>query len=242
MNAKPDNRKVLLVEDNPTMQKIVESLIGSSCKLKCVSLLKEAEAVLQNTDFDLLLLDVSLPDGDGFLFCEDLRQQEKFHSLPIIFLTSKNEIQDRVRGFSLGADDYVVKPLEPQEFVARVKAKLYRKGSSQSVDILMKYPFKLDLIGQKAYLSENRDEENLELTPIEFKLFFLLIKNEGKVYTRADLKKAVWGPSIHLSDHTIDTHLSSLRKKLKNFGHCLKSIVKSGYMFSLLEAQKSSAK
>jgi DNA-binding response OmpR family regulator len=219
--------KVLLVEDVQAMQMTVQSLIGSTCDLKCVGTLAEAEKTLKTQNYSLLLLDVVLPDGDGFAFCEKIRQDNTFARLPIIFLTSKQDVEDRVRGFTLGADDYVTKPLEPNEFIARVKSKLVRSQSTKTSDVFTKGEFKIDAISQKAYLNET----DLGLTPIEFKLFSLFVKNDGHVYSRADLKKFVWGPTIHLSDHTVDTHVSSLRKKLSRFSACLKSVVKTGYVF-----------
>lgn len=213
------------------MQIVVQSLLGPVYELTCVENLAQAEKALKDETFSLLLLDVILPDGDGFVFCEKLRKDSSMLNLPIIFLTSKNDIEDRVRGFNLGADDYVVKPLEPNEFMARVKAKLVRRQATKPPDIFKKGNFKIDSISQKVYLSDRE----LGLTPIEFKLFSLFLKNEGQVYSRPDLKKFVWGPSIHLSDHTVDTHVSSLRKKLAPYSPCLKSVVKTGYIFKLSE-------
>lgn len=233
MNDKPAKKNVLLVEDASAMQILVQSLIGTICNLKSVSTLNAAEIELNANDFDLLLLDVGLPDGNGFEFCQKLRAGEHNQDLPIMFLTGKDDVQDKVKGFSLGADDYVVKPPEPNEFIARVKAKLARTHAIKNSTKFVKGPFKLDLISQKAYLSEKDIETDLELTPIEFKLFAIFLKNEGKPHPRADLKKSVWGPSIHLSDHTVDTHVSSLRKKLTIYGAGLKSVVRTGYVFLL---------
>jgi two-component system, OmpR family, phosphate regulon response regulator PhoB len=227
--------KILLVEDTRAMQIVVQSLLGPIYDLTCVDTLNQAEAALKADSFSLLLLDVVLPDGDGFDFCEKLRKDSSMLNLPIIFLTSKNEVQDRVRGFNLGADDYVVKPLEPNEFTARVKGKLLRSQSTKPADVFVKGEFKIDSISQKAYLGETE----LGLTPIEYKLFSLFLKNEGQVYSRALLKKSVWGPSIHLSDHTVDTHVSSLRKKLGPFSPCLKSVVKTGYVFKLSDMESN---
>lgn len=230
--------KILLVEDTHAMQIVVQSLLGPIYDLTCVDTLAQASVALKTGSFSLLLLDVVLPDGDGFDFCEKLRKDSSMLNLPIIFLTSKNEVQDRVRGFNLGADDYVVKPLEPNEFTARVKAKLFRSQTTKTADVFSKDKFKIDSISQKAYLGETE----LGLTPIEYKLFSLFLKNEGQVYSRALLKKSVWGPSIHLSDHTVDTHVSSLRKKLGPYSACLKSVVKTGYVFKLSDIQSTSNK
>lgn len=223
--------KILLVEDTRAMQIVVQSLLGPIYDLTCVDNLADAEKSLKANSYALLLLDVVLPDGDGFTFCEKLRKDSSLLNLPIIFLTSKNEVQDRVRGFNLGADDYVVKPLEPNEFTARVQAKLSRSQSTKPADVFTKGEFKVDSISQKAYMGETE----LGLTPIEYKLFSLFLRNENQVYSRASLKKSVWGPSIHLSDHTVDTHVSSLRKKLGRYSPCLKSVVKTGYVFKLSE-------
>jgi len=230
--------KILLVEDTRSMQIVVQSLLGPHYELICVETFAQAEKTLDSESFSLLLLDVVLPDGDGFSFCEKLRKDSSMLNLPIIFLTSKNEVQDRVRGFNLGADDYVVKPLEPNEFTARVQAKLHRSQSTKRADVFTKGDFKVDSISQKAYLGET----DLGLTPIEYKLFALFVKNEGQVYSRANLKKSVWGPSIHLSDHTVDTHVSSLRKKLGPYSACLKSVVKMGYGFKMSDVDLSANK
>lgn len=229
MSRANKKEKILLVEDTNAMQIVVQSLLGPIYDLTCVDNLAQAEKTLKTGEFSLLLLDVVLPDGDGFTFCEKIRKDSSMLNLPIIFLTSKNEINDRVRGFSLGADDYVVKPIEPNEFMARVKGKVLRSQSTKSNDVFTKGDFKIDSVSQKVYLGE----AELGLTPIEFKLFSLFLKNEGHVYSRSDLKKSVWGPSIHLSDHTVDTHVSSLRKKLAQYSVCLKSVVKTGYVFKL---------
>lgn len=236
MAQSKSNKKVLFVDDSDVMQALVQSVIGSICDLNFASNLKDAYSTLLIEDYSLLLLDVILPDGDGFDFCQRLRQNSIFMSLPIIFLTGKNEIIDRVRGFDIGADDYVVKPIEPNEFKARVMSKLNRGHYSKDSSVFTKASFKINMISQKAYVSDL----DLGLTPIEFKIFSLLFKNEGQVYSRSDLKKYVWGPSIHLTDHTIDTHISSLRKKMAHFSSCLKSVVKTGYVFNLEDVRKKS--
>ncbi len=227
------SHKVLLVEDMPSMQMVVQSLIGDKCHLTCVSDLKTAEKELVANSFSLVLLDVDLPDGDGFQFCEKLRASEKFRDMPIIFLTGKDQVEDRVKGFRLGGDDYVTKPLEPKEFIARFEAKL-RTTSRAPQTIIQRGAFRLDTTAQKAYLkNEARVEADLGLTPIEYKLLAYFIKNEGRVFAREEIKTSVWGAGSFVSDHTLDTHIYSTRKKMAPYGKCLKAIVKQGYTFSL---------
>jgi DNA-binding response OmpR family regulator len=201
--------------------------------LKCVDNLGDATDQLQSTEYKLLLLDVVLPDGDGFQFCGGLRKNEKFADMPIILLTGLTGVADRVKGFDLGADDYVVKPLEPQEFVARVKAKLNRRHMGKAVTSLVHSHFLVDLQTLRAYSINPADGSKLALglTPIEFKLLVHFINHEGKVVSREDLVGAAWGSAVHVSNHTVDTHVSSLRKKLKNCRCDLKAVIKQGYCF-----------
>lgn len=227
-----DKSKVLLVEDIPAMQMLVKSLIGQACLLTCADNLKQAEEALNNHQFSLVLLDVILPDGNGFEFCEMIRKQERFQGLPIIFLTSQNEIKDRVRGFNLGADDYVIKPFEPNEFVARVNAKLKRIVSARPQTSLYHRSFEIDLKSLRAFsLSSDGAKISLGLTPIEFKLLTHFINHEEKIVSRENLVKAAWGDAIHVTAHTVDTHISSLRKKLRCTHYDLKAVVKQGYCF-----------
>lgn len=224
--------KVLLVEDIPAMHMIVRSLIGQSCALTWAENLKQAHEALQQEQFQLCLLDVILPDGNGFEFCEMIRKQERFSTLPIIFLTSQSEVEDRVRGFSLGADDYVVKPFEPNEFVARVNAKLKRIAANKPQTSLFHRNFQIDLKTMRASsITSDGAKIALDLTPIEFKMLAHFINLEGKIVTREDLVIAAWGDSVHVSAHTVDTHISSLRKKLRCTFFELKAVVKQGYCF-----------
>lgn len=223
---------VLLVDDSKAMQMTVSSAISSLCQLTCASNIEEAQAQLNRQDFSLVLLDVSLPDGNGFEFCKQLRNNPKFKELPIIFLTGETEIEQRVLGFELGADDYVTKPIEPQEFIARVISKLRKSKAGQTN--FRKGDFKIDLNIQKAFLIGNDSSETpLALTPIEFKLLVHFLQNEGKIFSREILLQTVWGDTVHVLGHTVDTHISSLRKKIGTFGSCLKAVMKRGYCFSL---------
>jgi DNA-binding response OmpR family regulator len=223
--------KVLLVEDSSAMQIMVKTVIADLCELHCVGTISEAEKALAKEDYSLILLDVSLPDGNGFEFCKQLRAQSD-NNIPIIFLTGETEIEQRVLGLELGADDYVTKPIEPQEFVARVLNKL-RKAKAMPA-VFRKSDFKVNLNAQKAFIiTSDGHEELLPLTPIEFKLLVQFLKNEGTVFSREELLQTVWGDTVHVSEHTVDTHISSLRKKMGSFGSCLRAVMKRGYYFSI---------
>lgn len=226
--------RILLVEDALSMQLVVQAAVGSLCALTCVTSIADAERELASGPYALLLLDVELPDGNGFEFCKKIRDQNKFQNLPIIFLTWKAEVDQRVLGFSLGADDYIVKPIEPKEFAARIESKLKRRPQGPLQTTFRKSDFRVDLTSHRIFLVQaSGGETELNLTPIEFKLLVHFLRNEGVVISREELLVAVWGDSVHVSAHTIDTHISSLRKKISSTGHHLKAVVKKGYCFSI---------
>lgn len=228
--------KILLVEDALSMQLVVQSAVGNLCALTCVTTIADAEKELALTTYSLLLLDVELPDGNGFEFCKKIRESGRFQELPIVFLTWKSEVDQRVLGFSLGADDYIVKPIEPKEFTARVESKLKRRPQGTLQTTFLKSDFRVDLTSHRIFLLEGPEkiERELSLTPIEFKLLVLFLRKAGIVISREELLIAVWGESVHVSAHTVDTHISSLRKKIASTGHHLKAVVKKGYCFSLI--------
>jgi DNA-binding response OmpR family regulator len=225
-------KRVLLVEDNLSTQKIVQATLGNKYELVCVDSLVLAEKELRTIVPDLMILDVVLPDGDGFEFCQRMRAAEEFNTLSIIFLTGKTEVDSRVRGLSLGGDDYVTKPIEPQEFLARIEAHLRRRTRAEEQTTFLDGTFRIDPAAQKIFNRDAQGERNLDLTPIEFKLLLNFLKNEGKTFTRAQLIGKIWGHSTHVSEHTVDTHISTLRKKLGPTGQFLKAIVKRGYCFA----------
>lgn len=238
--------RILLVEDALSMQLVVQAAVGSLCSLTCVTTIADAEKELAQGPYALILLDVELPDGNGFEFCKKLRGQERYGIVPIIFLTWKADVDQRVLGFSLGGDDYIVKPIEPKEFSARIEAKLKRRPQGPLQTTFCKADFKVDLTSHRVFLTSNNGvgngecEKELNLTPIEFKLLIHFLRNEGVVLSREELLVAVWGDSVHVSAHTIDTHISSLRKKIAHTGHNLKAVVKKGYCFTLVTiAEKS---
>ena len=137
--------RILLVEDALSMQLVVQAAVGSLCSLTCVTSIADAERELASGPYALLLLDVELPDGNGFEFCKKIRDQNKFQNLPIIFLTWKADVDQRVLGFSLGADDYIVKPIEPKEFTAHIESKLKRRPQGPLQTTFRKSDFRVDL-------------------------------------------------------------------------------------------------
>ncbi|KYG65535.1 hypothetical protein AZI86_00195 [Bdellovibrio bacteriovorus] len=228
-------KNVLLVEDARDIQLLVRTALGDLVHLKCVETVDQANKELHQSDYALMLLDVTLPDANGFDFCKRLRSEEEFAELPIFFLTGKDETASKVAGFNSGADDYVTKPFDPEELAARVMARLGRKGQgqNQSQEIFQVDGYRVDLVQHKIFQRQaSGEDEYLPLTPLEFRLLSLFLRNEGKVFPRQELLRLFWGDDVYVSRNTVDTHISSLRKKMGADGTAIKSIFKKGYSFT----------
>jgi len=184
---------------------------------------KDALNCIENEKLDLAILDVMLPDIDGFSICRQIRKRHKF---PVIMLTAKEEEIDKITGLTLGADDYVTKPFQPLELVARVKAQLRRFTRYNSAE-----PLQENLI-EFAGLVLNKDthectlnEKPLSLTPTEFSILWVLASNRGRVISSEELFHEVWGEKYYSGgNNTVMVHIRHLREKMHDNAECPKYI------------------
>jgi two-component system catabolic regulation response regulator CreB len=200
--------RLLLVEDEPAIADTVAyALRGDGHAVVHRMLGREALALAAREAFDLAILDVGLPDIDGFALCRDLRRDR---ALPVIFLTAHGSEVERVLGLELGADDYVVKPFSPLELAARVRAVLRR--SAPAAEAPAPVPgFEHDAEGHRIRFHG----QALDLTRYEYGLLAALLARPGAVLSRAQLMDRVWGDAPDTSDRTVDTHVKTLRAKLR---------------------------
>lgn len=209
--------KILIVEDEKNINELIKrnlQLVGHKC-IQCFDghqALKE----LYNDKFDLILLDVMLPGISGF----DLIA--KLDDTPVIFVTAKGELEDKLKGLSLGAEDYIVKPFEMLELIARVGVVLRRSDKVEKIFVLKNT--KVDL--EKRTVSV--DGEQVVLTPQEYNLLEILIANKNVAMSREKLLELAWGFDYEGETKTVDVHIQKLRKKLK-WETEIKTIVKMGY-------------
>jgi len=164
--------------------------------------------MLSKRPYDLIILDLMLPVIDGWTVCKELR---KSYDTPVIMLTARGEEFDKVLGFELGADDYVVKPFSPRELTARVKALLRRTTSKDDETETLVFP---DLLIDPSARVVKVNDKEVNLTPKEFDLLYFLAKNKDKVFNREKLLEEVWGYDFFGSLRTVDTHVKQLREKL----------------------------
>lgn len=200
--------KILIVEDEPAIvDTLVYALETEGLESAVVSEGARALSVLSADSIDLVILDVGLPDINGFELCKQIRQ---LHSVPIIFLTARNDEIDRVVGLEIGGDDYVVKPFSPRELTARVKAVLRRSQGNSPADC-----------GQNAFeVNEAKRQIHycgrlLDLSRYEYEILKIFILRPGHVFTRDKLMSLVWDAPEASMDRTVDAHIKNLRGKLK---------------------------
>jgi DNA-binding response OmpR family regulator len=228
------NKSVLVIEDLPIYQKLIQNSIGSKYVTYFADSITVARNKIQNARFDLIILDVGLPDGSGFDFFREIQESAQNADVPIIFLTARDTVSDKILGFTLGAEDYVTKPFDPAELLARIDSKLakYDKIKTHS-SIFTKGPFRFDLNLQNVFLDVNEDEVKLCVTPTEYKLFLKLVQNAFHPVARRELKEIVWSGKNDVDERNVDKHISSLRKKLGEYEKCISSSSGIGYVIRI---------
>ncbi len=213
--------KILIAEDDPSISELISfSLRKAGYKTTVASDGAEAAAELDRDTFDLLLLDIMLPSIDGYSLLEYSKQFE----VPVIFITAKADISDRVKGLKMGAEDYIVKPFDVLELQARVETALRRFNKTQKTlqfrDIL------IDTVSHEV----SKGGEKIELTPKEYDLLLFFFRNQGIALYRETIYEHVWEEPYFGNTRTLDLHIQRLRKKL-DLGDCIESIYKIGYRF-----------
>ncbi|MGL6199596.1 MAG: response regulator transcription factor [Lachnospiraceae bacterium] len=209
-------KNILIVEDDRKINQLIAtslSTIGYNCFQTYYGL--EAIHVLAGADINLVLLDVQLPDSDGFSLIKSM------NNVPVIFITAKDEIKDRVKGLDLGAEDYIVKPFSIDELAARVKVALRRYTPLTSVTLN-------NLVISLKERTVERDSEIIALTPQEFNLLQTFIENKNIALSREQLLESCWGYDYEGDIRTVDVHVQRLRKKLM-LENELKTVYKIGY-------------
>ena len=215
-------RNILVVEDDKNISDLIHMyLVKEGFDVRIAGDGGKALEEFQKKEPDLILLDIMLPVMDGWAVCAKVRETSK---VPIIMLTAKSEVFDRIQGLEMGADDYIVKPFAPAELVARVESVLRRAGRSMVVYHLW------DLTVDTAACRIQRGDEEIRLTPKEYELLLLFLRNRGRALYRDYLYETVWGEDdIADSTRTLDTHVTRLRRKL-HLGDRLRTVRNVGYM------------
>lgn len=222
-------KNILIVEDDKNIARLLRYNLEKA-GFNCFSAITAEVGldILDRQTVDAIILDVMLPTLDGFEMCRQIKKDPALAAIPIIILTAKAEEVDRIVGFELGADDYVVKPFSPRELILRLKAILKRhKPQEAQRDILKSGSLILDIARHTVRV----DDKNIILTAMEFKLLATLMKRSGRVQSRQQLLEDVWEMSADVTTRTIDTHIKRLRKKLGKTGKAIETVRGIGYRF-----------
>ena len=223
---------ILVIEDEPDIRKNLEYNLGrEGFNASSVGSLDEAGEKLKSKKFDLILLDLMLPDGSGLDLCKKIKSNSETEATPIIILTAKDDEVDKVVGFELGADDYVTKPFSVRELILRVKAILKRSDTKTKEVVEVERQFgdlKIDVDSHEVHV----DSQLIELTALEFRLLKELVDKRGRVQSRDQLLSEVWGYNAEVTTRTVDTHIKRLREKLGSMGKYVQTIRGVGYKFS----------
>ena len=223
--------KILIVDDEQKIREVLaeyaefegfesdQASDGMEAVLKC-----------KQNDYDMILMDVMMPKLDGFSAVKEIR---KLKDIPVIMLSARGEEYDKLFGFEIGADDYVVKPFSPKEVMARINAVLKRncnaKNDAQNLSTLAFEGLEIDILGRNVYV----DGAKAELTPKEYELLFYMVKNKGIALSREKLLSDVWGYDFYGDDRTVDTHVKMLRSNLKDYRKFIVTLRGMGYKFEV---------
>lgn len=226
--AGPTQSHILMIDDDADLNALVtEYLARFGHRLVTATTAARGMAQLRREQPDLIILDIMLPDTDGLTLCREIRNE---FDVPIIMLTARGEVADRVLGLELGADDYLSKPFEPRELVARIQSVIRRSAGRQSSEALVSDGLRLE----KETRRVNLDGNDLDLTTMEFELLKVLMESHGRVLSRNRLIERLRGIDADVYDRSIDMLVSRLRDKLGDDSHTprfIKTVRLSGYQF-----------
>ena len=224
--------KILIIEDEPDIRRNLEYNLGrEGFNASSVATLDGAYEKINSKKFDLILLDLMLPDGSGLDFCKKIKSNSETEAIPVVILTAKDDEVDKVVGFELGADDYVTKPFSVRELILRIKAILKRSDTKTKEVVEVERQFgdlKIDVDSHEVHV----DSKLIELTALEFRLLKELVDKRGRVQSRDQLLSEVWGYNAEVTTRTVDTHIKRLREKLGSMGKYVQTIRGVGYKFS----------
>jgi DNA-binding response OmpR family regulator len=206
-------KRIAVVEDEAELAALVEyNLSRNGFQSRVLpgtsGTLKELEAWRP----DLVVLDVMLPEGDGFEICRQIRKSASIGRVPILFLTARSDEVDRVLGLEIGGDDYITKPFSPRELVARIKAHLRRETPDKETGDSEVGPFRIDRAAHRLFMNERE----LALTSTEFRLLDFFISHPGNAYGREQLLNEVWGEQRFVTPRTVDVHVRRLREQIED--------------------------
>ena len=223
--------KLLVVDDEPKIREVIREYAEfNGYEVTEAADGMSAVGLCKLNEYDLVILDIMMPKLDGFSACKDIK---KIQDVPIIMLSARGEEYDKLFGFELGIDDYIVKPFSPKELMARINVVLARRNSSaqSKADVVKFSGLEINVAARTVTV----DGERVELTPKEYELLFYLIENKNIALSRDKLLSDIWGYDFFGDDRTIDTHIKNLRNNLGPYRDYIVTLRGVGYKFEFEE-------
>lgn len=217
---------ILIVEDEKNMQDIIAEYMqrgGHTCFTADDGI--DALMILKNNPMDLMILDIMMPNLDGFSVCKVAREMSNF---PIIMLTAEGSEEDKLKGYDLGADDYMTKPFSPKVLLAKANA-LLRRSSVLPADAINAGKISVIPASHKVFVNG----KEIVLTHKEYELLHFFMANPGQIFSREQLLNRIWGYDFEGTTRTVDTHIKTLRQKLGDEGKHIVTLIRSGYKFEV---------
>ncbi len=237
-----ESRHILIIDDEPDIVKVLKIRLQKQGYE--VSTAATGQAGVQAAGLklpDLILLDLMLPDMDGFDVCKKLRQDPKTQHTPIIMLTARSSNMDQVVGLELGADDYVTKPFDFTVLHSRIK-NLFKRAVKQTTPsqansnpVLRAGKLEVDPVRFKAFVND----KEVTLTTTEFRILYFLMKNQGRMFSRDNVLNGAWKEPVAINDRAVDVHINGIRTKLKEAGEYIETIRGEGYRFKEFAVKSS---
>lgn len=222
--------KVLIVDDESKIREVIREYAEfEGYEVTEASNGMEAVILCKDKDFDIIIMDIMMPKLDGFSASKEIR---KYKDIPIVMLSARGEEYDKLFGFEIGVDDYVVKPFSPKELIARLNVVIRRNSKSSNSHCEYNFKFKgfeIDHIGRNVYV----DEIKIELTPKEYDLLVYLVKNKNVALSREKILTDIWGYDFYGIDRTVDAHIKMLRNNLGTYRYLITTLRGMGYKFEI---------
>lgn len=226
-------KKILVVDDEKDIVDIIKYNLERENEFEVLTASNGKQAIeAAGTNPDLILLDIMMPELNGFEVCKILKSNPGTSDVPVIFLTAKENEIDEILGLEIGADDYITKPISPRKVIARIKSVIRRSGNEIEIASKLERNVKfgnLEIDSESHSVKINNKE--IFFPKKEFQLLHVLISNRGRVYSRDNLLKLIWGENIYVVDRTVDVHVAKVREKLGDYSEYIETIKGFGYRF-----------
>lgn len=223
-------QKILVVDDEQRIREIIKEYAEfNGFQVTQAEDGMDAVEKVRNEDFDIIIMDIMMPKLDGYSACKEIKKTKE---IPVIMLSARGEEYDKLFGFEIGVDDYVVKPFSPKELMARIRAVLNRVQNSRKTEDIITYE---TLVINFTAREVTIDGEKVQMTPKEYDLLFYMVRNMNIALSREKLLEEVWGFDFYGDDRTVDTHIKMLRNSLKQYRNLIVTLRGMGYKFEKIQ-------